>query len=377
MIEQRIGRRGFAEVVGITAASLAGWALLKDRPGTVPERVGFTEDGVMLIGKKEFFPIVFYGVAGDPEQLQSWQKAKEAGANTIAMFFPTERALNYAQKLDLKTIIRLNYLFPHYEANEQELERILKRKSVIAFEIDEPNEYWRDYPEEGTNKTKKEALFDLLIWLRTKTDLPLRVTTDGRAHLIKNKASVDFLEELTAMYPNVILGPDVYSDNVGSEVATYSDYWKKQRQANYREVKTVWSLTSAHSQDIRELGRSLTYEDIFYHAMSGIVAGARGIGFYDNPWGCGSGGCPVDSKANGILNAFGKHLKDVKMVNQRIMSALPGLLGQEVRRGKDKGLNFRIMLTGEAGSYYVFWTDDLQKEAGISFVPIHNPIETT
>ncbi len=156
MTENKIGRRDFLKVAGTAVGALAMADILIHSPERTQEHIDFNSEGIMLIDGKKFFPVVLYGLPGDPKIKRSWEIAKESGANTITMFYPTPKALDFAEELDLKTIIRLDYLFDKYKPDEAELKRILERKSVISLEIDEPNWSWANQPLEGTNKTKKK-----------------------------------------------------------------------------------------------------------------------------------------------------------------------------------------------------------------------------
>ncbi len=140
--------------------------------------------------------------------------------------------------------------------------------------------------------------------------------------------NVDFLKELSYIYPKVILGPDVYEDGVADEVSAYTDYWQEEKLTNPQIIKSVWDVTGAHSEDEIYFSRHLTYNDMLYHAISGIAGGARGIGYYDNPWGTDSRGWSVDPNRNGVVNSFGEHLQDIKKINELLTVALPGLIGR-------------------------------------------------
>lgn len=370
--KEKLDRRGFLRFAGlaVVTAAYSGIPAIRAERQVKDFGIDFDKEGIMYVEGKRFFPIVLYGLPGNHNDRESWQKAREMGVNTVTMFFPTDEALDLAEEQGLKTIVRLDYLFPHFTPNDEELERILARKSVIAFEVDEPNDYWEKIPEGETGKNKEQALFDLLGWMRGKSDVPLRVTTDGFAHLIYSPEAVRFLEELMTLYPNVILGPDVYSDLVTPEVASYVDYWGKDKLLNFNYIKSVWSVTSAHAEDQHLFKRDLSREDMLYHAIAGFAAGARGVGYFDSAWGCDLRGCSVKPEENGKLNAYGKHMEDIKSINGLLNANMQGLSGDELYRARIREMNVRITRSSEnPDRYFIFWSDDYRLKAGIdSFI---------
>ena len=298
------------------AASAAGLSQLLKKEDEEPARkVRFDSRGVMFVEGNKFLPIVMYGLPGNPIKYESWKRAKEVGINTITMFFPKEKALDFADSLGLKTINRLDYAFgPNFIPNKDTLERIQRHKSAVAWEVDEPLRYWSPYSRKPNGGFQGDDLISFLEWMKTRSELPLRVTTYGPAKSLEIPETRLVLEKIYGAYPNIISGPDVYESGarVRKEVSSYVDYWHEQVKAGRSEVKTVWQVTSAHSEDEELFGRSLSYEDMVDQALSGMLAGAKGLGFYDSPWGCDLDDCQVAEEDNGRINAFGKHLGKIE-----------------------------------------------------------------
>lgn len=371
MNKERPNRRDFLKAGGIGILSLAipGWLKEKEEPKA--GRVNFSSGGVMLLDGERFFPIVAYGLPGDPTKLVSWKRAKESGFNTVTMFYPTSQSLDYAESLGLKTIIRLDYLFDHYVPNAGELLRVEKGPGVISWEIDEPDQNWSEQ-DEVAGVSKKDALFNLLEWLSKRSELPLRVTTSGPARLMEFTESTVFLRQLYERYPNIISGPDDYENRVAEEVSSYVDFWKKETYLGGKQVKTVWQVTSAHSEDERLFGRSLTYNDILYQTMSGIVAGSCGVGFYDSPWGCDLDSCDISPEKNAIASSFSKHLEDVSRVNRLINDLMPGLTGIERWAGRMGEERVRILVEdGGQERQYLMYSNTLESRVSIIIYTPH------
>lgn len=312
---RKFGRREFLLTAAIAASATGLSRILRKEDEGSAKRVCFDSRGVMFVDGNKFLPIVMYGLPGNPIKYESWKKAKEVGINTITMFFPEEEVLGFADSLGLKTIVRLDYAFgPNFIPNKDTLERVQRHKSAIAWEVDEPLRYWSPYSRKPDGGFQGDDLISLLGWMKPRSELPLRVTTYGLARRLEMPETRLVLEKIYEAYPNIISGPDVYEDGarVKEEVSSYVEYWHEQVKAGRSEIKTVWQVTSAHSEDEELFERGLSYEDMVYQALSGIAAGARGLGFYDSPWGCNLEGCEVALEDNGKINAFGKHLEDIE-----------------------------------------------------------------
>lgn len=358
-IKQDLNRRQFLKISGVSFEAFFLNKFIPKAPeaGEKQEsaKVDFNFDGVMFVDGKKFFPIVLYGLPGNPAYFGSWEKAKKMGANVITMFFPTERALTFADNLGLKTLVRLDYdhaFGPSYTPNERELARIQKHKSVVGWEIDEPNQYWEN----------KDSLFKLLEWLKPRSDLPLRVTTDGRARMMEYPESKTFLEELYRAYLKIISGPDVYEKGkrVKEEVMSYESYWKGFPEVG---VRTVWQVTSAHSEDGQLFDQPLTQQKILYQTVAGIVGGARGIGFYDSPWGYSLDGPVLSASQNGQINSFARHKEDVQKVASLLKSAFPGLVGTVGKFVREGPLSIRITQgADDSTKKYAFCVNDASAE---------------
>lgn len=329
MAEKILSRRDFLKMAGAGLGAAAFGPVLP-KGDILPKsevesanKVFFDKNGVMFVNGSRFLPKVLYGLPGEHSKPESWEKAKAAGANIVTMVFPTAENVALAEQTGMKILARLDYAFPDFIPNQAEFERLEKSKAVIGWEVDEPNQYWG------------KALFELTDWLGGRTKLPLRVTTDGRARLMRNSDSVRFLKILSGSFGGaVISGPDVYEPlaRVADEVADYSGRRKELSTAS------VWQVTGAFSE-----GNSLTYDQMMYQTISGIVAGSRGVGFYDSPWNCDRAGCRAGLIGNGKINAFGKHLADVKRIFDLMEKLKHGLTGIEIRSGTRGAINFRIM----------------------------------
>lgn len=298
----------------------------------------------MSVDAERFFPRVLYGLPGNPGEQQSWNLAKAAGFNTITMFFPTQEAFLYADAAELKTVVRLDYAFPDFEPNENELRRLHQEPSVIAWEIDEPYPTWPNL----------ESRLKFLSWLSERSSLPLRVTTYSGARLVSSPEGTEFLERLYSSYPNIISGPDAYNPNPEMEIQAYDEYWDQQRRSGRTDIKTLWQVTSAHTEDEVYFGRDLTYEDIYYQTISGIVAGSRGIAYYDSPWGCDLRGCNIPSDQNGIINSFAQNFENLRRVNSHLKEYESALLGTEVYQGTL--FHTRIRIFADAYQMHKYWT---------------------
>jgi len=67
--------------------------------------------------------------------------------------------------------------------------------------------------------------------------------------------------------------------------------------------------------------------------VAAVVAGSRGIGFYDNAYGCNSSTCSIDLVNNVKIDAFGKTYEAVKAVVAKISTVKEALLGDDIGFG--------------------------------------------
>jgi len=225
-------------------------------------------------------PYILYGLPGDPHDKESWRKAKELGIDYVTMVEIDEYSMLHAEEYGLNLFARLDYVFPEaFIGNEFDYRDLLLRLQFIelnmviaGWEIDEP-----DYIKCGENGSMC-FLEDFLKWLRISSlrKFPLRITDYGRN--LSDK-SWELLRRLSAAYGgNVILGPDIYAPP-----KRIMDVCRQYPKKHWVVIPAQGDLKDTELKDMDEL----TADDIYYSMCAAYAGGARGIGFYDNPPGCG------------------------------------------------------------------------------------------
>jgi hypothetical protein len=184
--------------------------------------------------------------------------------------------------------------------------------------------------------------------------------------MLSNPIEVEFLTRLYSAYPNIISGPDAYNFSPDIEVGAYDDYWDEQRALGRNEIKTLWQVTSAHTQDEVYFERDLTYDDIYYQTIAGIVAGAMGVAYYDSPWGCDLQGCEIPAQQNGIVNSFAQNFEHLRQVNSQLDVFESALLGTELFQRQFSNVNLRAFEDAyRSGRRWLFMSNPQTREVGV------------
>jgi len=367
-----VSRRDFLKLGGLSLLGLA--AKQFKLPESLPEqpvnsekesrpKIDFDQNGVMSIDGEPIVPVVMYGLPGDHDLEESWEKASDLGVNVVTMILAKPAQLEKAKKFDIKVMVRIDTAFqwgnkPAYTASPVSLAKEAEGKealfawwdenhlatlkyyeidpAVIAWEDNEPDP-WKAGEKHAPEKYPEMKHLELFIeWMNSRSEhkLPLRISPWGGYAVDYPERRNEFLEGLYRAYDgNVIAGPNAYAEPsyIYKLLSQYQEYWEN----NAGDNKTHWGTISAHSNVSDPKGpgllkevSSINKEKLLEFFVAAIIGGSRALSFYDNPYNCNFAGFHPNLKDNGIINAYGRTYEPLMEALRVIEPVKPALLGE-------------------------------------------------